>query len=108
MEIVRKRVGEKSPYDLLFEAAGDPRKSLRKIVKASGVAFSAHDCRRTFGTIAASLLPGYLVKRLLNHADGADVTAGHYIHLDEQTLRAGWQTVADNVMLRAKPPRAKA
>jgi integrase len=106
MEIVRKRVGEKSPYDLLFEAAGDPRKSLRKIVKASGVAFSAHDCRRTFGTIAASLLPGYLVKRLLNHADGADVTAGHYIHLDEQTLRAGWQTVADFVMLRAKPPRA--
>jgi integrase len=42
----------------------------------SGVPFSAHDCRRTFSAIAAGVLPGYVVKRLLNHADGNDVSAG--------------------------------
>ena len=107
MGIVGERVGEKLPTELLFEGAGDPRKSLRKIVRASGVDFSAHDCRRTFATIAASLLPGYLVKRLLNHADGVDVTAGHYVHLDEATLRAAWQTIADFVQTRISTPKTR-
>ncbi len=94
-KIVASRVGKRPPVELLFESVADPRKSLRKIIKASGVEFSAHDCRRTFGSIAASLLPGYVVKRLMNHGHGNDVTGAHYVNLDEGALRDGWQKVAD-------------
>jgi integrase len=94
-KIVARRVADRPADEFLFESAVDPRKSLRKIMKASGVAFSAHDCRRTFGSIAASLLPGYVVKRLMNHGHGNDVTGAHYVNLDERTLREGWQKVDD-------------
>ena len=80
-----KRVGSLLPYEPLFGRAGDPRKSLATIIKQSGAEFSAHDCRRTFVSIAASRLPGYVVKRLANHAGNGDVTAAHYVHLDEHT-----------------------
>jgi integrase len=103
-DIVARRVGKRASNEFLFEASVDPRKSLRKIVKASGVEFSAHDCRRTFGSIAASLLPGYVVKRLMNHGHGNDVTGAHYVNLDEKVLRKGWQEVADFV---ASQPAAK-
>jgi len=100
-----KRVGkkevEKAPDDFLIDQVVDPRKSLNAIIKQSGVAFSPYDLRRTFGTIAGGLLPGYVVKRLMGHADGNDITAGHYVHLDEATLRAGWQTVADYISTQA-------
>lgn len=98
LEIVEHHAAGKMPYDMLLDGAGDPRKSLAMIVKASGVPFSAHDCRRTFATIAAGLLPGYVVKTLLNHASAGDVTAGHYVHLDEATLRTAWQRVADYIL----------
>ncbi len=99
--IVKERVKDKEPQDLLFDQAADPRKSQAAIIKQSGVPFSPHDCRRTFISIAASLVPGYTVKRLVNHADGGDVTSAHYVHLDEATLRGAWQTVADFIMKKA-------
>jgi integrase len=99
-EIVERRVGTRGPQELLFDHGAGPRGSLAAIVQQSGVSFSAHDCRRTHASIAASLLPGYVVQKLLNHSAGNDVTAGHYVHLDETTLRAGWQKVADFIMSR--------
>jgi integrase len=93
--IVTVRVEGKEPEDLLFDQAANPHRSQAAIIKQSGVPFSPHDCRRTFISIAAALVPGYVVKRLVNHADGNDITAGHYVRLDEATLRAAWQTVAD-------------
>jgi integrase len=105
--IVKARVEGKKPEDLLFDQASDPRKSQTAIIKQSGVPFSPHDCRRTFISIAAALVPGYTVKRLVNHAEGGDVTAGHYVHLDEATLRGAWQRVAAFIMKKAsqRPPR---
>jgi len=103
--IVAERVKGKAPQDALFP--GDTRKSLAEIVEHSGVAFAPHDCRRTFETIAGSLLPGYLAKKLVNHAAGGDVTAAHYFRPDDATLRAGWQTVADFITgkVTQRPPR---
>lgn len=98
--IVERRIRTGAPRDLLFEHGAGSRGSLAAIVRQSGVPLSAHDCRRTFASIAASRLPGYVVKKLLNHASGNDVTAGHYIHLDETTLRTAWQTVADFITSR--------
>lgn len=99
--IAKGRVAGKKPEELLFDQAADPRKSIARIIRESSVPFSPHDCRRTFSSIAASALPGYTVKRLMNHANGNDVTAAHYVNLDEATLRGAWQAVADIITKKA-------
>jgi integrase len=77
-----------------------PKKAVRKAIEVSGVSFTLHDLRRTFITIAESLdIPGYALKRLLNHADGADVTAG-YIVPSVERLRAPMAKITD-YLLRA-------
>lgn len=58
-----------------------------RVATNSGVAFTLHDLRRTFVTVAESLdIPAYALKRLLNHR-GGDVTAG-YIVISTERLRA--------------------
>ena len=77
------------------------QKAQERIDKASGVAFCIHDLRRTFATIAESLdIPGYALKRLLNHANGADVTAG-YIVASTERLRDPMQKITDYVLKAA-------
>ncbi len=98
-KVIEDRVGNQEPDEPFWPGAGDPRKSLKKIVAESGVEFSAHDCRRTFATIAGGILPGYVVKHLLNHKNANDVT-GDYIYLEEGVLRAAWQAVADKLVGR--------
>ena len=71
------------------------------IEKASGVSFCIHDLRRTFATVAESLdIPGYALKRLLNHANGADVTAGYIVATPER-LREPMQKITDFVLKSA-------
>jgi len=71
------------------------------IEKTSGVRATPHDLRRTFATIAESLdIPAYALKRLLNHATGADVTAG-YIITNTERLREPMQKITDYVMKAA-------
>jgi integrase len=72
-----------------------------RIEKASGVRFTPHDLRRTFATIAESIdIPAYALKRLLNHADGADVTAG-YLVVTPERLRDPMQRITDYVLKAA-------
>lgn len=72
-----------------------------RIEKASGVKFTPHDLRRTFATIAESIdIPAYALKRLLNHADGADVTAG-YLVVTPERLRDPMQRITDYVLKSA-------
>jgi integrase len=71
------------------------KNSQRNVIEGSGVSFTLHDLRRTFTTIAESLdIPGYALKRMLNHSDGSDVTAG-YIVTSVERLREPMQKVAD-------------
>lgn len=64
-------------------------------VRRSGVIFTLHDLRRTFITFAEGLdLSAYTLKRLLNHREGRDVTAG-YIVLDVERLRTPMQRITD-------------
>lgn len=71
------------------------------IEKDSGVSFCIHDLRRTFATIAESLdIPAYALKMLLNHASGADVTAG-YIVASTERLREPMQKITDCVLRTA-------
>lgn len=79
----------------------EPRAQMAKVTEASGVAFTVHDLRRTFITIAESLdIPAYALKRLLNHATGADVTAG-YIVANTERLREPMQKITDFVLKSA-------
>src|SRR5664280_939795 len=59
--------------------------------------------RSTFASIAEDLVFGGVLKRMMNHAAGGDVTLGHYIGKSETQLRAGWQTVADFIEAAAAP-----
>ncbi len=70
-------------------------------VAHGGVAFSPHDLRRTFATVAEGLdIPAYSLKRLMNHMTGGDVTAG-YIQIDVERLRAPMQRITDAILIAA-------
>lgn len=76
----------------------EPRKSMARVIQASGVEFTLHDLRRTFITVAESLdLPYYAIKRLVNHTLSGDVTAG-YIISDVERLRAPMQRICDHLL----------
>lgn len=89
-EARRKRYGN---HVFVFPGAGktgflhEPKKGIARIIKESGVAFSCHDLRRTFITVAESLeISSYALKRLINHRS-TDIT-GSYIIVDVERLRA--------------------
>ncbi|MGB8806778.1 MAG: tyrosine-type recombinase/integrase [Candidatus Rickettsiella isopodorum] len=76
----------------------EPRKSMLKITRESGVEFTIHDLRRTFITLAESLdIPVYVLKRLLNHALVTDVTAG-YVVINIERLRKPMQLITDTLV----------
>ncbi|MDD5035947.1 MAG: integrase family protein [Methylococcaceae bacterium] len=77
------------------------RYAIARVENESGVSFCTHDLRRSFATIAESLdIPAYALKRLLNHANGADVTAG-YIVANVERLREPMQKITDYVLKAA-------
>ena len=77
----------------------EPRKTMLKVVEISGVDFTLHDLRRTFITTAESLdISSYSLKRLLNHKNSNDVTAG-YLVIDNERLRKSMQQIT-NVLLK--------
>ncbi len=69
------------------------------VAAESGVRVTAHDCRRTFATIAESLdISSSTVKRLLNHRSGrADVTEGYIVPSPER-LRGAMQRIETEVL----------
>jgi len=77
-----------------------PIKPIKKVIEASGVDFSPHDCRRTFATIAEAIgLPMSMIKRLMNHVTTNDVTGG-YIVTEEETLRTVINKIADYIQAK--------
>ena len=69
----------------------------QKIIEQTGIQFTFHDLRRTFGTIAENLDYGqYTIKRLLNHTVSGDVTEG-YIQISDKKLRLAMQEIEDIV-----------
>ncbi len=76
----------------------EPRKQMAKVTESSGVAFTVHDLRRTFITIAESLdIPAYVLKRLLKHKNAGDVTTG-YIVPDIERLREPMQKITGHIL----------
>ena len=76
----------------------ETKKFLARVTAGSGVAFTLHDLRRTFITIAESLdVPHYALKRLLNHRTNGDVTGG-YIVINAERLRSPVEQVAARIL----------
>lgn len=64
--------------------------------------FIIHDLRRTFITTAEGLgIRDYVLKRLLNHRSGGDVTDGYIVH-DVERLRAPMQQITDQILKLSK------
>lgn len=75
-----------------------PERQMQRVTQESGIAFTLHDLRRTFITIAESLdISTYALKRLANHKMNNDVTAG-YIIGDVERLREPMQRVTDYLL----------
>ncbi|WP_439124192.1 tyrosine-type recombinase/integrase [Marivita sp.] len=76
----------------------EPKKFLQRVTAASGVAFTLHDLRRTYITIAESLdIPHYALKRLLNHRSSNDVTGG-YIIINVDRLRGPVELISGRIL----------
>ncbi|MCU4316644.1 integrase family protein [Acinetobacter bereziniae] len=103
-EIMRKRNEQKfnefvfsSPRSKLKGYTTNLYEAKQKIIDETGIEFTFHDLRRTFGTIAENLDYGqYTIKRLLNHTVSSDVTEG-YIQISDKKLRLAMQEIEDIV-----------
>jgi integrase len=84
----------------------EPKRAIDAVTESTGIAFSCHDLRRSFTTVAESLdLSKYAIKSLLNHKqdDNSDVTGG-YIVMNVERLRGALQKVNDELIRRIENP----
>jgi integrase len=80
----------------------EPRGALSCIAEKMGRNVGMHDLRRTFITIAESLdIPAYALKRLINHRDASDVTAG-YIVSNVDRLREPMEKISKFISFNVK------
>jgi len=75
--------------------AGKTLEAINAAAETRGV--SQHKLRHTFASVAEELVSAAVLRAMLNHSAGGDVTLGHYVGKTEAQLRAGWQTVADHI-----------
>lgn len=101
--IFKRRWDSSKRTEFVFPGEGDrghmvePRKAIAFVAKETGTAFMIHDLRRTFVTIAERLdIGNYSLKRLVNHKEKSDVTAG-YIGADVDRLREPMQKITDYI-----------
>lgn len=79
----------------------EPKRAIDEVTATTGIAFSCHDLRRTFATLAESLdLSSYTVKALLNHKQQTGDVTGGYIILNVDRLREPMQRVTDAIQER--------
>jgi integrase len=75
----------------------EPRSGLEQVAKASGIAVTAHDLRRSYATHAEEAdISVMALKALINHAVGGDVTED-YVRLTVERLREPAQRVCDRL-----------
>ncbi|ALG67358.1 tyrosine-type recombinase/integrase [Beggiatoa leptomitoformis] len=83
------------------------RQQLKIITEYSGITFNCHDLRRTFATLAEGLdISSYAIKRLLNHKQNQDVTAG-YIVVDVERLREPMEKITAVILQAVLAGREK-
>lgn len=102
LEILKVHAKGKKPNAKVFDVV-NPGKTLNNINEAAGIArITPHKLRHTFASIAATRVNAFVLKRMMNHTDTADVTGTFYVEVTDEDLRQGWQSVADFIESRAK------
>lgn len=101
----REKLNEDEGSLFVFPGPSGHFKALRRwaaiVADESGVPFIPHDLRRTFITTAEALdISAYAIKRLVNHKQGDDVTAGYMGHSVER-LRVAMQRITDDLLRQA-------
>ena len=91
-----------SPYVFQGQVENRPIAEPKRIVEAirqkCGFHFTLHDLRRTFATMAEDAgVRDYTLKKLLNHSDGRDVTAGYYVP-DVNALRDPMDKICTHIL----------
>lgn len=105
-EIFKKR-SELMINEWVFPGPGEQghlrelRRAVEYVIKQSKVTFCLHDLRRTFTSLAEQEVSYAVLKRLLNHYTGNDVTAG-YLVIPVEQLRLPMQKVSDRIMKAIK------
>lgn len=114
MQLFQVRYQASGDSEFVFPGDGatghaiEPKKFIGHVREASGVEFTLHDLRRTFITVAESLdISTYALKRLLNHKDSRDVTAG-YIVLTAERLRQPMDKISRFLLSACQPKEAPA
>jgi integrase len=109
LDLLNQRLAAVGASSWVFPSKGrtghlvETKKFTARVAGRSGVAFTLHDLRRTFVTIAESLdVPHYALKRLLNHRLSGDVTAGYIVSQPER-LRGPVEAVADRILQLVEP-----
>lgn len=100
IDLFRRLKKRHSETDFVWGNApmGDPRKSLKRFCLVYGEPFTYHDARRTFTNLTEVCGVSWLkTKRLLNHADGQDVTVGYATNRDPERLRSEMQQISDRL-----------
>lgn len=79
----------------------EPKKAIASVTAISGIKFTPHDLRRTFGTIFAELpVSEFTVEKALNHAPSS--TAGkHYVHTRLEPLRENYIKFENSILEEA-------
>ncbi|MBF9029881.1 integrase arm-type DNA-binding domain-containing protein [Rhodobacterales bacterium HKCCE3408] len=98
----RRRVSGLAVFsDKADRVPSDLRAAYRRIEGVTGLWVTAHDLRRSFASTANRIgLPGYTVKRLMNHISGGDVTEG-YITVGLDDMRRAMQRIEDHMLTPA-------
>ncbi len=78
----------------------EPKRAIATVVKTSGVPFSPHDLRRTFGTLfeESGKVSALTVDRALNHSPSSTASK-HYIHQRLSRLRPLYQDLEDRILV---------
>src|SRR5262249_27963593 len=103
-DLVKRRYKLRRQTEYIFAGRGghshlvDPGHVVESVAKKCQSYFTLHDLRRTYITTAAKLqIPQYVIKRLVNHVSGADVTSG-YMVFDVENLRRPTQRITDRFL----------
>ncbi|MBX3097898.1 MAG: tyrosine-type recombinase/integrase, partial [Fimbriimonadaceae bacterium] len=86
----------------------EPRGILTAIRASTGIAFSCHDLRRTFISIANQLDVSYpTMKRLVNHSAGSDVTLS-YVQVSLDRVRDAMERIESFIITKSMEPNTNA
>lgn len=97
LAIAERNTEGKAPTDRLFPISPAQVNQLaHELSEATGIPFVPKMLRSLFASIADELVSSSTLRRLMNHKRG-DITDVNYIRKLKETLRSGWQKVADYI-----------